>query len=284
MRYCNALIFMKKLMLSLISALLLAFLMPASVSAASDCSVDKVDFSAELRSNGNALITENWTVTFNGKADSFVREIIIPEDNFEKFSQIYDLSVSIDGNGCSEVAGAASSVNGTYSVEKKEDRYVISCFMQSENETRTFSLRYVQSGVVKMYENKAYFYSTVSNADSNLLCRNVTVTVRTPKKCFAEDFSIVESGSLIGQKSDGKVVFNAVNSVGLIKTGISMPADVFDTSVLPVIVDDNTVEIILLVVFCVIFVKDSLVCSILCFLSDCKSSFKRSVWGISYLW
>ena len=253
MRYCNALIFMKKLMLSLIAALLLAFLMPASVSAASDCSVDKVDFFAELRSNGNALITENWTVTFNGKADSFVREIIIPEDNFEKFSQIYDLSVSIDGNGCSEVAGAASSVNGTYSVEKKEDRYVISCFMQSENETRTFSLRYVQSGVVKMYENKAYFYSTVSNADSNLLCRNVTVTVRTPKKCFAEDFSIVESGSLIGQKSDGKVVFNAVNSVGLIKTGISMPANVFDTSVLPVIVDDNTVEIILLVVFCVIF-------------------------------
>ena len=32
-----------------------------------------------------------------------------------------------------------------------------------------------------------------------------------------------------------------------------MPADVFDTSVLPVIVDDNTVEIVLLVVFCMIF-------------------------------
>ena len=251
LRYFTALIFMKKLRACLIVALMLAFLMPASVFAASDASVDKVDFSAELRSNGNALITENWTVTFNGKADSFVREIVIPEDNFEKFSQIYDLSVSIDGNGCSEVAGD-SAVNGTYSVEKKEDRYIIRCFIQSENETRTFSLRYVQSGVVKIYNNKAYFYSTVSNADSNLLCRNVTVTVRTPKKCFAEDFSIVESGSLIGQKSDGKVVFNAVNAVGLIKTGISMPADVFDTSVLAVIVDDNTVEIVILVALFVI--------------------------------
>ena len=252
LRCINAFIFMKKLRVCLIFALLLAFLMPASVSAASDASVDKVDFSAELRSNGNALITENWTVTFSGKSDGFVREIIIPEDNFEKFNEIYDLSVSIDGNGSSEVAGD-SSANGTYSVEKKDDRYVISCFMQSENETRTFTLRYVQSGVVKMYNNKAYFYSTVSNADSNLLCRNVTVTVRTPKKCFAEEFSIVESGALIGQKSDGKVVFNAVNAVGLIRTGISMPSDVFDTSVLSVSVDDNTFEIVMLVVSCVIF-------------------------------
>ena len=227
--------------------------MPASVFAVSDASVDKVDFSAELRSNGNALITENWTVTFSGKSDCFVREIKIPEDNFEKFNQIYDLTVSIDGNGCSEVTDSSSLVNDTYSVEKTDDRYIIRCFIQSENETRTFSLRYVQTGVVKIYNNRAYFYSTVSNADSNLLCRNVTVTVRTPKKCFAEDFSIVEAGSLIGQKSDGKVVFNAVNSFGLIRTGISMPSDVFNASGLSVIVDDNTVEIVVLVILCVIF-------------------------------
>lgn len=242
---------MKKLTAILIFALLSVFLMPTTAFGASAYSVDKVDFTAELRSDGSALITEEWTITFNNESDGFSREIIIPEENFEIFNDIRDVSVSVDGNGCSE-ASATSAVSGTYSVEKIENRYIVNWFLPSENETRTFALRYVQTGTVKLYNDRAYFYSTVVNDESNLLCRNVTVSVKTPKDCFAEDFSIIESGSLAGKKSDGEVVFTAENSVGLIKTGVAMPSSLFDTSVLTVIVDDNRAEIAVLVVFCVI--------------------------------
>lgn len=244
---------MKRFAASLIFVLMLVFLMPTSAFGASVYSVDKVNYTAELRSDGSALITEEWTVTFSGESDGFVREIIIPDENFEIYNDIHDVSVSVDGNGCSEVS-ATSAVSGTYSIEKTEGRYIVNCYMPSENETRTFSLRYVQTGITKLYNEKAYYFNTVVPEDSNLLCRNVTVTVKTEKNCFAEDFSIIESGSLAGQKSDGEVVFNAENSVGLIKIGLSMPASLFDTSVLTVIVDDNTIEYIVLAVFCAIIV------------------------------
>lgn len=238
---------MKKIAVSLMFALMFVFFMPTIVFGASEYTVDKVDFSAELRNDGSALITENWTVTFIGESDGFVREIIIPEDNFEFFNDIRDVSVSVDGNGCSEITDS-SAANGTYSIEETDNSYIVNWFMPSDNETKTFSLRYVQTGAVKLYNDRAYFYCTAVNESSNLLCRNVTVTVKTLNPCFAEDFSIIESGSLAGKKSDGEVIFSAVNSVGLIKTGLSMPSSLFDTSLLTVIVDDNTTEIVVSVV------------------------------------
>ena len=241
---------MKKLTACLIFLLLSVLLMPTTAFAASDYSVDKVDFTAELREDGSALITEEWTVTFNKDSDGFVREIMIPQDNFEMFNNIGIISVSVDGNGCSQVSDS-SVVNGTYSLEKTEDRYTIRWFVLSENETRTFSVRYVQSGAVKLYNDRAYFYCTVANKENNLLCRNVTVTVRTPSECYAEDFSIVESGSLAGKKSDNQVVFSATNAAGLIKTGLTMPSALFNTSSLTVIVDDNRAEIAAVVIICV---------------------------------
>lgn len=242
---------MKKFKISLIFSLLFVLLMPITAFGVSEYSVDKVDFTAELRSDGSALITEEWTVTFTGKSDGFTREIRIPENNFELFKNIGDISVSVDGNGCSEVSDS-SAVSGTYSVEQTENSYIIIWNMPSENETRTFSLRYIQTGIVKLYNNEAFFYGTVVNEDSNLLCRNVTVKVKTPKKCFSEEFRIAESGSLAGQKSDGEVVFNSVNSVGLVRIGLAMPASLFDTSVLTVIVDDNRLEIAIVAVVCVV--------------------------------
>ncbi len=243
--------FMKKLMVGLIFVLLSVFLMPTTAFAASDYSVDKVSFTAELRKDGSALITEEWTVTFHDESEGFRREIMIPQDDFEFFKDIRDVSVSVDGNGCSEVM-ADSVVNGTYSLEKTEDRYAIRWFMLSKNETRTFSLRYLQTGAVKLYNDRAYFYCTVANEESNLLCRNVTVTVKTPSECYAEDFSIVESGSLAGKKSDNQVVFFATNAMGLIRTGLSVPSSLFDSSSLAVIVDDNRAEIVAVVITCVV--------------------------------
>lgn len=237
---------MKKRILCLIIVLLSVLLMPTTAFGASSYSIDKVDYTAELRSDGSALITEEWTVTFSGEADGFSREIVIPEDNFAVFSSCRDISVGVDGGGCSEVS-ATSAVSGTYSLEKTDSSYTVKWHMPSENETRVFSLRYVLTGAVKLYNGQAYFYCTAANEKDNLLCRNVTLTVKTPKNCYAEDFVIVESDSLAGKKDDGEVVFSAVNAAGRISAGVSMPADVFDASSLIVILDDNRAEIALLV-------------------------------------
>lgn len=238
---------MKKILSGLLITVLIMIFLPLTVSAAS-YSVDYLNVNAELRSDGSSLITEEWTVTFNGKSDGFVREIMIPEDNFESFSHLGDVSVSVDGNGCNENA-QNSFANGTYTLSKSEDRYTVKWNYKSENETHVFSVRYVLSDVVKIYKDEAYFYCTAVNKDDGLVCRNVSIAMKIPGESFAEDYTIVESGSLAGKKENGSVVFMAYNTAGEVKAGISLPSELFDREKLLTIADDNTPEI---VVFCIL--------------------------------
>lgn len=235
---------MKKLTVCLILVLSALLLLPMTAFGASSYSVDVLNVTAELRSDGSALMTEEWKVTFNGESDGFVREIIIPEDNIETFSSVSDVSVSVDGNGCNADADGTAA-DGTYTLVSKEDRYVLTWNNKTENDTHVFSLRYVLNSAVKLYDGKAYFYCTVVNGDSSLVCRNVSVEVKAPGDSFAEEYTIVEAGSLAGKKVDGAVIFSAYNTAGEVKTGVTFPASLFDTQKLVVVTDDPTLSIVL---------------------------------------
>ncbi len=235
--------------------LLSVLIMPTTALAASGDSytIDKVNITADLRSDGSVLIAEEWTVTVaQGCDDCFIREIDIIDDNFEHISGVTDVSVSLDGNICIQEMGDTLK-NGTYFFEQESDRYSVVWYIP-EAGTHTFSLRYVQTGAVKLYKNRAYFYFRAVNEDSNLICRNISVSVNTPENCFSEEFEILDSGTLAGGKSDGNVTFTAANTAGLVKFGISMPADLFDSSKLTVIVDDNRAETAFAVIIIIILV------------------------------
>lgn len=224
----------------------------STASGASALTVDRLDYTAELRSDGCAYVTEVWTVSFNGEYDGFSREIVIPEDNFELFGEIRDVTVSVDGNLCS-LTSADDALSGTYSLEKSENSYKIRWHLTGDNATHVFSLRYLKTASVKLYDERAYFYTTVINdSDEYGICRDVSVTLKTQKKCFPEDFTVVESGSLAGKKSDSEIVFNADNSAGLIKVAVSLPQGVFDVQSLPVIVDDTRAETAIVVIACIL--------------------------------
>lgn len=240
---------MKRKILVLIIGLLSVLMMPTAVFGASSSSytVDKVNITADLRSDGSALITEEWTVTVDdGCQDCFGRDIVIINDNFERISSVTDISVSLDGNTCTEETGDTLK-QGTYFYTKSEDAYSVAWYIP-EAGTHIFSIRYIQTGAVKLYRNDAYFYFRAVNEGSSLICRNVSITVNTPASCFPEDFEILESGNLAGGKADGSVTFTAANTAGLVKTGVTMPSGLFDASKLTVIVDDNRFEITVTVI------------------------------------
>ena len=245
---------MKKAVCVIMIMLLSVFIMPtAAFGASSTYTVDKVDFNVELSSDGNALVSEEWTVTVpEGCQECFGRDIMIIDDNLERISGISDLSVSVDGNICTEETGDVLR-KGTYFYTETEDSYSVSWYIP-EAGTHVFSVRYIQSDAVKLYKNKAYFYCRAVNEGSELICRNVTVKITTPSECFAENFEIVEAGSLAGEKADSGVTFSASNTAGLVKVGIAMPSDVFDTSALTVIIDDDRAEIAVSAVLGVILV------------------------------
>lgn len=243
---------MKRLITIMLTALLWVLIMPvAALGSSSDYTVDSVNITADLRSDGSALITEEWTLTVAEDCNEcFVRDIVIIDDNFERIGAVTDISVSLDGNTCTEETGD-SLETGTYFYEKTEDAYSVMWYIPQAG-THTFAIRYIQTGAVKIYNGRAYFYFRAVNEDSSLICRNMSLTVNTPVNCYAEDFEILESGTLAGSKYDGKIIFNASNTAGLVKIGVTVPDELFDSSGLTVIEDDSRAAIAVFVVFAVI--------------------------------
>ncbi|MCD7774304.1 MAG: DUF2207 domain-containing protein [Clostridiales bacterium] len=226
---------------AIIMLLSVCFLPAAAVDASEnqDYSVESVEYTAELMSDGSAVITENWTVAYGEDgSEGFSRNIVISDSDFEYIIGISDMSVSADGYNCSE--DESNGADGTYSYSYEDNVYSVFWNMEGQSETHEFSLRYIQSGAVKIYNGRAYFYCNVVNENSELFCRNVTIFVTVPEECFPEDFTIIESGSLAGEKSKSGVVFKSVTSMGGIKIGLSMPSEIFDSDSLIHIVDDYT--------------------------------------------
>lgn len=221
---------MKKFSLCFILLLLSVLLMQTTAFAASDTTVDKIEYTAELRTDGTAYITEVWTVTTGDTPESFSRRIESPSDEFESFREISELAVSVDGVICSP-ATADFSGNDTYTLTNDENGYLIGWNLESKNTTHIYTLRYLKHGAVKLYDGSAYFYTTVVNEnDTYGVCHNITVSILTQNRCFSENFTVVESGSLAGKKSDSSIVFSADNAAGLVKVAISVPAGTFDAS------------------------------------------------------
>lgn len=247
---------MKKIPFIIIICILSFVLLPFSCSAASSFTVDNLNVIAELRTDGTVLMTEEWTVSFKGEAEGFSREIVIPENALETFSSVSDVSVSVDGNGCNyDTDGTA--LTGTYSFSQTEDRYIVEWNNRSEDMTHVFSLRYIMNSSVRLYNDEAYFSCTAVNADSSLVCRNVTVEVRVPGESFSEDYTILESGSLAGKKTDGSVIFSAYNTAGEVKVSLKFPTALFETDKLITVEDDRTV---LIAVCCIVGVIATALC------------------------
>ena len=78
---------LKRILSILMLSLLTLCLMPSTAYGASAYSVEKVEVSVDLRSDGNALVTEEWTVNVGEDCnESFVRNIVISDDNFERIA------------------------------------------------------------------------------------------------------------------------------------------------------------------------------------------------------
>lgn len=242
---------MKKFSRLFIIIVACVLLLPFSVSASDSYTVDNLDIIADVRSDGSVLMTEEWTITFRGEADSFTREIVVPENVLETFSSVSDVSVSVDGNGCN-FDNDGTAVSGTYNFIQSEDRYVIVWNNRAEDSTHVFSLRYVLNSAVRLYNDEAYFSCTAVNGDSGLVCRNVGVEVRVPGESFSEDYTILESGTLAGKKTDGAVLFSAYNTAGEVKVSLKFPPSLFETEKLVIVEDDRTVAVVLCCVLGVI--------------------------------
>lgn len=265
----------KKTAFVLILTLLSAIFMPTAAFGASEggYTVEKINYTADLLPDGGAVISEDWQVTFfDSQSAGFSREILLSEDNFIRINGIYDVTVTMDDRICSEESSDTLR-RGSYFLTNTDNAYIIKWCRPEEGGSHSFSLRYTVKDAVKLYRDEAYYTFRIVNGDSKILCRNITAVVNAPASCFPEDFEILQSGSLAGEKADGKITFTCTNSVGAAGAQIKMPKSLFNESALVLLLDDTSgLKIAAAVLSAILFV---IVVSAICLAVNYKRLFRK---------
>ena len=113
-------------------------------------SVDSVDFDVELKSNGDAIITENWTVHYkNGDFTRFYKDINLEVSEMEKFSDIEIVSIKVNDIECSSNGNLDTREDFTYLVESNSSKYTYHIFKSCNKEYVNYNVKYILKDVVK---------------------------------------------------------------------------------------------------------------------------------------
>jgi len=122
--------------------------------------------------DGSATITESLTYQFDGKFSYAFRAI--PLRSGDRLSNI---RVSSEGNDYRE---SATEAPGTFSVARRGDGLTATWYYRAENETRTFKVTYVISGIVRRYPDVGEYYHKIIGDGNNARMEEVTARVQLP--------------------------------------------------------------------------------------------------------
>lgn len=162
--------------MSVVLSLLVILLLPCMVFADDkEYSVEYAEFIADIQENGDAIITEKWTVDFKkGDFTRFYKDIYKMTTELEQFDDIEVIGATINGKDA-EATWSIDRVDYHYFFEKNQssDTDTIHWFLHAKNETVRYEIQYVLKGVVKETDD-----------DMALFCyrfigKNFPVTVKT---------------------------------------------------------------------------------------------------------
>ena len=136
------------------AAVLLLAVMITPLNASADdkqYQINSADFTIELETNGDAVITEEWQVQYvRGSFTRFYKDIFY--DSSSQLEYIRDVQVqSCSINGREAAAQNNTDRNdGHYYLEKNAAGYTIHWFQAAENQTVQYAVTYRIPGAVKL--------------------------------------------------------------------------------------------------------------------------------------
>ena len=223
---------MKKVILSVILVLMLIFsVFSVSVSAVPSDSVDKAGFSAYLNVDGTVDIVEKWTVSYINSGNYFYRNIDIYGNGnsmtlLQKYDEIKDVSVKIDGETVSESADRINTYSFAETADGKSYEIKINC--PSAQVTREYEISYTVTGALKKKSGDAVFSYVFIGDTFMSTSNNVTATVYFPDG--AEDIAASEENS--GAAEENRATFSAKFVNGIFAVEASADDNVFDSGAL----------------------------------------------------
>lgn len=203
------------------------FAVPLHASAdTKSYSVKSADFDITFSENGDAAITESWTVTYtSGSFTRFYKDIFDPGNQLEYFPKVTVLGAHING----EEATAANSIDRVdyhyYFEKSSKQMFTIHWFKAVQNETVNYDITYEIPNAVKLNQDDhaLYCYRLIGKNFPKTVSE-VTATVHLPENM--ETYSVQTSTGNFSVEGD-TVSCTAYSVSGMYKLRLDMEADSF---------------------------------------------------------
>lgn len=122
--------------------------------------INSADFNILINDDGSATVTETWDVTYQkGQFTRFYKNILMSLPESEHFYGIENFTASIDGVPCPTTNDTTGRPDGHVALTKNGKIATYELFKKSENQTRRFQVNYTLPEIIKLVNNKYYFFS-----------------------------------------------------------------------------------------------------------------------------
>ncbi|MEJ2536098.1 MAG: DUF2207 domain-containing protein, partial [Calditrichia bacterium] len=150
---------------------LIIFYQPCSAVAKS-YRIDRIAIQARVLPDGNMYIDESRTYTFRGKFSWADYKLPL-----QGIGNILDFSLNDENASYRE---SKSEEPGTYTVQSSEYSFYVRWHYQAENQSKTFTLHYLVTNVISVYQDVAELYYKFVGEENEMPVGQVTVNIQLP--------------------------------------------------------------------------------------------------------
>jgi uncharacterized membrane protein len=162
--------------------------------------LDKIDIQAEILPNGTMQINEARTYSFRGQFSW--ADYLLP---LKEIGEIQNFSLR-DESG--EYVSASNSEPGTFQVQSTEEKFYVRWYYQAQNERRTFTLSYLVTKPVTLFQDVAEFYYKFIGEANQISVGEVRISIQLPQSASYPEVRAWVHGPLWGnvQFTSGKIL------------------------------------------------------------------------------
>ncbi|WP_275373097.1 DUF2207 domain-containing protein [Clostridium tertium] len=159
---------MKKLIFFL--TLLFSLTIPIAVSADNKYySIDKLLINAEIQNNGDVLVNDEFTYSFNGDFNGIYLNLNLNGSNGYSINNV----AIEDSTGSHNLENKSDKSNNSYEIINTNDKVQVKIYSKSINEEKKFKVSYLVSSAAKKYEdfsslNWSFYTASIENPVNNV--------------------------------------------------------------------------------------------------------------------
>lgn len=200
---------MKKLIFFL--TLLFSLTIPIAVYADNKYySIDKLLINAEIQSNGDILVNDEFTYSFNGDFNGIYLNLNLNGSNGYSINNV----TIEDSKGSYNLENKNDKSNNSYEIINNDDKIQVKIYSKSSNEEKKFKVEYLVNSAAKKYEDFSSLNWSFYTASTENPVNNVELNLKLNSANFNANnlyYTVYGDGSFNTETSEDKIIITGEN-------------------------------------------------------------------------